>query len=265
MLSTRQNLMMNKNQMRVERLRTLVVADGGPAEFARKRSQPNADKPIDPTYVSQILNGHRAFGEKAAANMERRAGITPSGYFDLPFPEDSKEECINLKNASDPKAVSKDKERQHQEPYLSSSDQCTINQFDAGGAMGYGLTLSDQPGVIQNWIVSKEWIAKNVKSHTGVENLCIVTGFGPSMQPTFKPGDPLLVDVGIKSVIADGIYFFRIGTEGFIKQLQKIPTNKGIKYIAKSKNPDFDPFEITEEMDFEILGKVVRVWCGTDF
>lgn len=140
-----------------------------------------------------------------------------------------------------------------------------IRQYDSGGSMGHGLVMPDQPGVIENWSVTSEWLNKNIKAHTGIQNLCIVTGFGPSMQPMFNPGDPLLVDTGVKSVIADGIYFFRVGKEGFIKQLQKIPVVGGIKYVAKSKNKDFDPFEITDDMDFEVLGKVVRVWCGRDF
>lgn len=148
---------------------------------------------------------------------------------------------------------------------IDASDGYTIPQYRAGGSMGHGLRLPDQPGVIQNWSVSREWLSKNARNITGAANLCIVTGFGPSMQPMFNPGDPLLVDTGISQVIADGVYFFRVGEEGFIKQLQKIPTARGLKYIAKSKNPDFDPFEITPDMDFEVLGKVVRVWCGTDF
>lgn len=145
------------------------------------------------------------------------------------------------------------------------SDGYVIRQYNSGGSMGNGLALPDQPGVIENWGVSREWLNKNIRVHTGIQNLCIVTGFGPSMQPMFNPGDPLLVDTGVKSVIADGIYFFRVGQEGFIKQLQKIPTESGIKYVAKSKNPDYDNFEITGSMDFEVLGRVVRVWCGTDF
>lgn len=65
----------------VEKLQQLVLAAGGPAEFARKYSQDGADKPIDATYVSQILNGHRAFGDKARRNMARRAGMDEN-YFE---------------------------------------------------------------------------------------------------------------------------------------------------------------------------------------
>jgi len=31
-------------------------------------------------------------------------------------------------------------------------------------------------------------------------------------------------------------------------------------YRAKSKNPDFDAFEIDETMDFQVLVKVLTVW-----
>ncbi|MDD3884534.1 MAG: hypothetical protein PHW66_06315 [Gallionella sp.] len=77
---------MKPDTKRVAKLRKLVGSAGGPAAFAKSYSQEDADKPIDHTYVSQILNGHRSFGEKAARNMERRAGL-PDGYFDLPDEE----------------------------------------------------------------------------------------------------------------------------------------------------------------------------------
>lgn len=72
---------MDRYERRVNKLRRLVEKDGGPAAFARKRSRKDADKPIDPAFVSQILNGHRTFGEKAVKSMEERAGLPP-GYFD---------------------------------------------------------------------------------------------------------------------------------------------------------------------------------------
>lgn len=71
---------MEMQDFRKQRLAALVEADGGPAAFAR-RSRPDADKPIDATHVSQIINGHRPFGERAARNMERRAGLARF-YFD---------------------------------------------------------------------------------------------------------------------------------------------------------------------------------------
>lgn len=60
---------------RVERLRAAVNQTGGPAAFARQHEG------VDPTYVSQLLNGHRGFGEKAARKMEELVGWA-RGYLD---------------------------------------------------------------------------------------------------------------------------------------------------------------------------------------
>ncbi|WP_199771000.1 S24 family peptidase [Achromobacter sp. AONIH1] len=140
-----------------------------------------------------------------------------------------------------------------------------IPQFETGGAMGKGLELHDQPGIIQAWHVSSEWLHKNIPTYSQKENLCIVTGFGDSMRPLFNPGDPLVVDRGVRSVDYDGVYFFRVGNQGFIKRLQTIPIEDGFVLRAKSENAKYDSWDITEKMDFEVFGRVLKVWCSHDF
>ncbi|AVQ84593.1 transcriptional regulator [Variovorax sp. PMC12] len=141
----------------------------------------------------------------------------------------------------------------------------TIEQFDTGGAMGSGLVLHDQPGVIRKWVVSPEWVQQNVHRITSPKNLAIVTGFGDSMRPLYNPGDPLLIDRGIDRADIDGIYFFRVGDEGFVKRLQRIPTLQGVIIRAKSENLRYDPFDIVDGMDFQVFGRVVKAWRGEDF
>jgi transcriptional regulator with XRE-family HTH domain len=142
-------------------------------------------------------------------------------------------------------------------------DNHVIPQYRTGGAMGsVGVILRDQPGHINSWNVTREWLAKNVPNITSPQNLAIVTGFGDSMRPLYNPGDPLLVDRGIKRVEYDGIYFFRIEEEGFVKRLQRIP---GVGIRAISENKAYEPWDITKAMDFEVFARVVRVWRGTDF
>ncbi|MBC7860309.1 MAG: helix-turn-helix transcriptional regulator [Burkholderiaceae bacterium] len=143
-----------------------------------------------------------------------------------------------------------------------AGDEVEIPQYKGtGGSMGGGVTLRDQPGEIHGWRVTPEWISKNIKNHSGAGNLCIVTGFGNSMQPLYNPGDPLILDRGIKSVEFDATYFFRVGDEGFIKILQRIP-GEGIRVI--SKNKDYETWTIKPDMDFEVFGQVLKAWCGTD-
>lgn len=128
--------------------------------------------------------------------------------------------------------------------------------------MGHGLVLRDQPGVIRSWTVSEEWMLKNVHRVTSAQNLAIVTGFGDSMQPLYNPGDPLLVDRGVITVEFDGVYFFRVGDEGFIKRLQRIP-GQGILVI--SDNSKYRDWTIAANSEFEVFGKVVKAWRGEDF
>ena len=142
------------------------------------------------------------------------------------------------------------------------NETIVINKFDTGGRMGKGLTLHDQPGLIDQIRVTKEWLHKNVSAYSSDKNLCVVTGFGDSMKPTYNSGDPLIVDLGVKVVEFDAVFFFRIGEEGFIKRLQRIP---GQGLTAKSDNPLYDSWVITEDMDFEIFGRVLKAWESKDF
>jgi hypothetical protein len=146
---------------------------------------------------------------------------------------------------------------------VNRGHETTITKFDeVGGSMGRGVVLQDQPGQITNFTVTNEWINKNVPANTGKENLRIVTGFGDSMKGMYNPGDPLLVDVGVTVCDHDGVYFFRVNGEGFIKRLQRIP-GQGIRVI--SKNPDYDTWTITPEMDFVVLAKVLKAWQSEKF
>jgi phage repressor protein C with HTH and peptisase S24 domain len=144
-----------------------------------------------------------------------------------------------------------------------SKSSVTIGRYDTGGRMGMaGVELRDQPGVIESWQVSREWLEKNVRGFATTNSLCIVTGFGDSMRPLFNPGDPLIIDGSVKSVEFDAVYFFRVGNEGFIKRLQRVP-GKGL--LAISENSAYRDWVIDESMDFEVFGRVLKVWRSEDF
>lgn len=139
----------------------------------------------------------------------------------------------------------------------------TINQYDdVGGSMGKGVLLEDQPGQITSWEVTQEWLNKNIPSNTGAKNLAIVTGFGDSMKGKFNPGDPIVIDTGVRECKHDGMYFFRVGDEGFIKTLQRIP-GQGIRVI--SENKAYESWTITPDMDFHVLGKVLKLWVSSEY
>lgn len=138
-----------------------------------------------------------------------------------------------------------------------------IPQYETGGMGGNGgLVLKDQPGIIQNWSVTHEWVRANIPYCTSPANLCLVTGFGDSMPDMYSPGDPLVVDQGIKICDHDGVYFFRVDNEGYIKHLQRIP-GEGI--LVVSQNPIYRDWSIKPGMDFEVFGKVLKAWKGKNY
>jgi len=213
--------------MRLDTLESLIDADyGGSASRFEEKTE------IRMAQVNQWFSGYRALRDKAVKRLEERTG-KPEGYFDVP----------HLK-------------------IVKNSNDVVIKQFDTGSSMGNGLRLVDQPGMIKSWAVDHEWLRVNVKHHTGASNLCIVTGFGDSMLGMFNPGDPLLVDRGVTTCNFDGVYFFRVGDEGFIKRLQRIP-GEGVLVI--SENTKYRDWTIKPDMDFEVLAKVLKVWESKSF
>jgi hypothetical protein len=207
--------------------------------WTNKHGVPAGEK----SYFSQIFAGG-SFGERAARRLERDYNMG-AGYLDDPEMPEGTGNVVEIGSRR------------------GKVEVVQIPQYSGiGGSMGKGLLLRDQPGEIQQWTVTPEWVQKNVPSCTGIENLAIVTGFGPSMRGMFNPGDPLLVDRGVKSVEYDAVYFFRVGDEGFIKILQRVP---GVGLRAISKNTEFETWTITPDMDFEVFARVLKVWQSEDF
>jgi phage repressor protein C with HTH and peptisase S24 domain len=204
---------------------------------------------ITANYVGQMATGSSPIGDKTARKLEK-LGRKDVGWLDVPHPEQWEK-------------IGKAEMVKDRHDLVVADMYIEIKQHsDVVGSMGTGLVLNDQPGQIKEWKVTREWVEKNIPANTGNKNLRIVTGFGDSMKGMFNSGDPLLIDSGVTEVKFDGVYFFRIGDEGFIKRLQRIP-GQGIRAI--SENSAYEAWTITKDMDFQILGRVLKVWEGSDF
>jgi len=75
MLTDSDDSSMDTNELRLRALRQLI-GDSQLKDFANQHD-------LDASYISQILNGHRSFGERAAANMEKKIGL-PKDYLARP-------------------------------------------------------------------------------------------------------------------------------------------------------------------------------------
>jgi phage repressor protein C with HTH and peptisase S24 domain len=212
------------------------------AEFARTHNVPGGA-----SMLSQHIKGRRPLNLEAAIAYAKGFGVS----LDQISPR-----LANEVRRSQTLTKAEDAVHMYSES-TTDRDLVHIPQYEAGGAMGHSLVLQgDQPGIIRHMAVTQEWAQKNLKSHTGLHNLCIVTGFGDSMKPMYNPGDPLILDQGINAV-----YFFRVEGFGFIKRLQIIP-GEGIRVISENKK--YEPWTIKRDADFQIFGRVMKAWCSED-
>jgi DNA polymerase V len=77
---------------------------------------------------------------------------------------------------------------------------------------------------------------------------------GDSMEPSIQPGALLVVDRMAET--RDGhIVLARIGSEFLVKRLH---TDEKGRILLVSDNEAYPPREITEEMDFEVWGRVMH-------
>lgn len=240
--------MIDIDEIRRSNLRLLEASYSGPAEAAAAVGMSTAQFINLRDGAKDSKTGKpRGMRKDTARRIELAAG-KPEGWLDAPPTTPSTADAMKLATAHSP---------------IVGNNVVVIRHYDTGGAMGDGgVILRDQPGLIESWTVTPEWIQKNIKNCSAAANLCVVTGFGDSMRPLYEPGDPLIVDTGVKQVDFDGIYFFRVGNEGFIKRLQRIP---GEGLVAISENKAYREWTIREGMDFEVFGRIVKAWRSEDY
>ncbi len=209
-----------------------------------------AQKPA--SQIKDMIAGRKTFGDSIAIEIGPRIRPDlPKEWLVYPPAHSEANTAIPLATQAMPEA----------------KDIYSIPYYETNGKTDESkVLLADQPGLIRKLEVSREWIEKNIRGYTSPQNLYLITGFDSAMRGMFNPGDPIIIDCGHTICDVDAPYFFRIGKQGFARLLQRIPVGVNKVIIrAKSKNPDYEPFDITEDMDFEIYGRVLKVWEGKDF
>lgn len=262
---------MDINQTRVKALKA-VMAGASQKDFANQHG-------LDASYLSQILNGHRNLGEKAAANLEDKIGLPKGSLVSPPAPEEqapitpaaSATEQLKLALAK-VKGLS-DEARNRllavaDEPQKSNvlagdfsrpgqvGDEVWIAHYDVRAAMGGGQVPHDYPEMLQDVRVSPKHLREMGVEFIEHFHLKMVTGWGQSMAPTIKHRDPLLVDISIREFVGDGIYLFSWDGHLYIKRLQRMGNDR-FKMISDNTNHPPEPIRVDETY---IQARVLLVW-----
>lgn len=220
--------------------------------------------------ISQILHGY-TFGPRAARSIEIKLNI-PHLLLDT-FPSSS--EIIPHPNMSAPTKhisalrTSFDANAPFNTPInvlirIPQYHEMKRMYTDKGNPanMTAWKPCKGSASAITEMSVTSRWLGENTRGYTSANNLRIVTGFGDSMNPIFKSGDLIIVDIGIKEVTSDNAYFFRVEDQTFIRYLLYVP-DEGLRVIAS--NSLYETWVIRPDMDFEVLGQVLKTLASQDF
>lgn len=137
-------------------------------------------------------------------------------------------------------------------------DEVWIAHYDVRGALGDGEVAHDYPELLQDIRISPSHLRSMGVEFREHYHLKVITGWGQSMTPTIKHGDPCLVDISIKEFIGDGIYYFSYGGFQYIKRLQMKGKDK-FKMISDNRNHKAEDIAIDETF---IQARVLFVWNG---
>ena len=135
-------------------------------------------------------------------------------------------------------------------------DEVWIAHYDIRGALGGGEVAHDFPEMLQDVRVSPSQLRAMGVEFVEHYHLKMITGWGQSMTPTIKHGDPLLVDISIKEFVGDGIYFFSYQGFQYIKRLQMKGKDK-FKMISDNRKHKAEDIFIDETY---IQARVLLVW-----
>lgn len=143
--------------------------------------------------------------------------------------------------------------------YRGDIEAVTIPVFDVRGSMGTGLDLPEIETVIESIRMPASFVRENYPHVSSPKNLKIITGYGNSMEPTFRHGDPMIVDTGVNEFNIDSVYVFGYHKEMYIKTIQRLP---GGSITVISDNKVYAPFTISVEARTEVtvFGRIVDIW-----
>lgn len=111
--------------------------------------------------------------------------------------------------------------------------------------------------VVAEWLIPLDYLrneAKAAASHTVVMEIV-----GDSMQPTFLPGDRVIVDLSQTEFLHDGVYAFSDGlSPPQVKKIQRVPfTNPPEVRIVSDNTTGYETFQV-ELSRVHIIGRI----CG---
>jgi phage repressor protein C with HTH and peptisase S24 domain len=264
---------MDINQTRVRALKA-VMAGASQKDFANQHG-------LDASYLSQILNGHRNLGEKAAANLEEKIGLKGGtlvnpGAHEAQAPakavlsalDQLKQSLAKVKGfspearerivaaAEEPEGKPADVIIGNLANLRPTNDEILIPQYDIRAAMGHGQVPPEYNEAVRNLVVREEILREKGVTYTAASALAMITGWGQSMEGTINDKDLVIVDRGINDFVGEGIYVMTWHQELYIKRVMRLDEEH---YRLISDNQHYEN-QTARIDDVTIHAKVLLIW-----
>lgn len=264
---------MDINKLRANALKA-VMAGASQKDFANLHG-------LDASYLSQILNGHRKMGEKAAATLEEKIGlpsgslVNPDAAGESPLVKSGLSAIDQLKQslskvkgfsaeARDRIVAAAEEPEDGPNGYLPANlaslrptnEEIVIPQYDVRAAMGHGQVPPDYTEVVRNLVVREEILREKGVTYTSRTSLAMINGWGQSMEGTINDKDLVIVDKGVQDFIGDGIYVLTWLHDLYIKRVMRLDEDH---YRLISDNQHYEN-QTARIDDVTIHAKVLLIW-----
>ncbi|RZG76823.1 S24 family peptidase [Acinetobacter sp. WCHAc060033] len=187
---------------------------------------------LNPSHISQLINGHGSFGERAARNLENKVGWE-IGLLDLESKNDP-----NLDTKQDTGIFISPIEFKSAESRGKASNVQIPVYKDVKASCGSGIEnfLED----VSEYLEIDPYILKIMGIQTNPKNLRIIYSTEYSMYPTVAPDSPLFVDVSDKdpnALKSGSVYVF---THNHELRMKRVFVSYAVSKTVKltSDNPD---------------------------
>jgi phage repressor protein C with HTH and peptisase S24 domain len=219
--------------IRSANLRAAVTASGiSDAAFAEKHGMTRS-------YLSQLMLGTCAFGEKTATSLEKKLRLAP-GHLSQQNPDDSLRTIDVWESLDD------------LPPGVFAMIPRVAIELSAGNG-----SIANRENDLPPLAFREDWIRR--KNVTSRSNLRVCDVRGDSMEPYLEDGDTVLIDTGQQDIVDNEVYAIAYGNDLRIKRIAK-RFDGGL--FVRSDNPKY-PEEIISPTDMEhvrVLGR--KLWRG---
>ena len=238
---------MEVQQLRLKALRWEIAKFPSTAAFARHYQ-------LDVTYISQLLNGHRNLGEKAARTLEAKFGW-PSLTMDL-AENDWEIDPETQAHAAMLRATEKWRRNPTptRHPVVRHVPSNSIREVPVISSVQAGLWREAvdayAPGAGQDYIV--------VQAELGDHAFALKVR-GDSMEPEFKEGDTIIIDPDVKPSPGDYVVARNDDQEATFKKFRPRGVNdQGIPVIELVPLNEDYPVLRSDHSPIEIIGTLVE-------